>query len=382
MKIVAQIKTAVKGLVWAILDRVPDEYRPGLRRAVGSSRTVVRSTLRGQAAHKASRVVWLRPEVADLEPMLIAGPSADEILVEVDASLVSPGTERAFLIGLANTSQSFPSGAGYAATGKVLQVGRSVSDWKSGDRFAGIAPHASHANVRPDQITKVPRDVTEREAVFGQLGAIAMHGVRRAGIRPGEKVAVIGLGLIGQLTVQITRWAGGAPIVGMARSETFFTEALASGCDEVISLDRDPDAPGATSADVVIEATGNPAAIPTAIASARDGGRVIIVGSPRGVTHGVDLGATVVGRGITLVGAHISGATRREPSARLWTRREESELFLDLVAAGSIELEHLVSETESPREANRVYERLVSSSDTPMGIVFDWNLVRQHEDAR
>lgn len=382
MRFVDQLKTTLRRFIWTILDRVPDEYRPGLRRVVGSSRTVVRSALRGQPAHRASRVVWLRPEVADLEPMLTSAPSANEILVEVDASLVSPGTERAFLLGLPNTSQSFPSGAGYAAAGKVLRVGRSVPDWGPGDRFAGVAPHASHAIVRPDQIARVPDEVPERDAAFAQLGAIAMHGVRRAGIRPGEKVAVIGLGLIGQLSIQIARWAGGAPIVGMARSQAFFAQAMASGCDHVVSLDDDPDAPDATSADVVIEATGSPAAIPTAIASARDGGRVIIVGSPRGVTHGVDLGATVVGRGITLVGAHISGATRREPSARLWTRREESELFLDLVAAGSIELEHLVSETESPREANRVYERLVSSSDTPMGIVFDWNLVRQHEDAR
>ena len=382
MRFVDQLKTTLRRFIWTILDRVPDEYRPGLRRVVGSSRTVVRSALRGQPAYRASRVVWLRPEVADLEPMLTSAPSANEILVEVDASLVSPGTERAFLLGLPNTSQSFPSGAGYAAAGKVLRVGRSVPDWGPGDRFAGVAPHASHAIVRPDQIARVPDEVPERDAAFAQLGAIAMHGVRRAGIRPGEKVAVIGLGLIGQLSIQIARWAGGAPIVGMARSQAFFAQAMASGCDHVVSLDDDPDAPDATSADVVIEATGSPAAIPTAITAARDGGRVIIVGSPRGVTHGVDLGATVAGRGITVVGAHVSGASRREPSAGVWSRREESELFLDLVAAGRIELEHLISETESPAEANRVYERLVSSSDTPMGIVFDWTRVRQHEGTR
>ena len=378
MRAVHWLKTTLTRLAWTLLDRVPDEHRPGLRRAVGSSRTVARSALRGQQAHKASRVVWLRPEVADIEPMVIAGPSSNEILVETDVSLVSPGTERAFLLGLPNTSQAFPSGAGYSAAGRVLRVGRSVTGWKPGDRFAGVAPHASLALVRPDQIARVPDDVSPLEAAFTQLGAIAMHGVRRAGIRPGERVVVIGLGLIGQLSIQIARWAGGAPIVGMARSKVFASEAVESGCDDVVSLEADPDAPAGMLADVVIEVTGSPAAIPTAIAAARDGGRVVIVGSPRGVTHGVDLPATAQ-RGVSIVGAHISGVAGRESSVGRWTRHDESELFLDLVASGRIRLQHLMTESESPSNANRVYESLVSSSNTPMGIVFDWRLLREDE---
>lgn len=381
MKLVEQLRTTLRRAVWILLDRVPDEYRPGLRRLVGSSRTVVRSAVKGQPAQKASRVVWLRPEVADLEQVLIPGPSTNEILVEVDASVVSPGTERAFLLGLPNTSQGFPSGAGYAAAGRVLKVGRSVSHWSPGDRFAGVAPHTSHSVVRPDQIARVPDGISPSEAAFTHVGAIAMHGVRRAGIQPGEKVAVIGLGLIGQLTIQISRWAGGAPVIGMARSKTFASHAIDSGCDEVVSLEADPDAPGRIAADVVIEVSGNPVAIPTAIESARDGGRVILVGSPRGVTHGVDLVATVQERGVTIVGAHINGTAKQESSFGVWTRHDEFELFLDLLATGRITLEHLITAVESPAMANRVYEQLVSSSSHPIGIIFDWTRLQPSEES-
>lgn len=362
----------MKRILWSIMGRVPDEYRPELLRAYRFARTGLTAAMHGRTFLKAERVVWLRPEVASMESVYLVRPGPTEILVRMEATLLSPGTERAFLLGLPNTSQTFPAGAGYSAAGRVEAVGRSVRGWTPGDRFAGVAPHASHAVVRPDCIVPIPDAVTSEAASFAQLGTIALQGIRRARILPGERLVVVGLGLVGQLTIQLARWAGAVPIIGLARSKTFEDFAKQSGCDDMVELDSDPDAPDRLEADVVIEATGNPEAIPTVLRAARQGGRVVLVGSPRGLTQSVDFEGWIRRRELSVIGAHISSVATLESSPGRWTRQDESSLFLELVASGQVKPHHLIEEVADPAEANKVYEGLVTSRKPIMGLVFDW----------
>lgn len=199
-------------------------------------------------------------------PKLLAGC----VLVRTAASLVSAGTERASsefasknllrkarmrpdLVrevlskisrdGLLATVSSVrsrldqPSALGYSSAGTVVAVGEGVSDINPGDRVAcagaGHAVHAEFACVPRLLVARIPSDtVGFDEAAFTTLGAVALHGVRNADVKLGDIVAVIGLGLLGQLTVQILK-AAGCSVLGMDISAERAQLALRLGADAV-----------------------------------------------------------------------------------------------------------------------------------------------------
>lgn len=167
------------------------------------------------------------------------------VLVRVAASLVSAGTERAAsefasksllakakarpdLVrdvltklrrdGIQSTMQAVrsrldqPQSVGYSSAGTVIAVGDGVTDINVGDRVAcagfGYAVHAEVACVPRLLVAKIGNAVSFEEAAFGTVGAICLHGIRTADVSLGETVAVIGLGLLGQITVQLLKASG------------------------------------------------------------------------------------------------------------------------------------------------------------------------------
>src|SRR5579872_4580358 len=110
-----------------------------------------------------------------------------------------------------------PAPLGYSSAGVVLEVGEGVSDIRRGDRVAcagyGYACHAEVVSVPQLLVAKIPYrrhgvEVSFEEAAFTTLGAIALHGIRTADVKLGDGVAVLGLGIVGQLTVQLLHAAG------------------------------------------------------------------------------------------------------------------------------------------------------------------------------
>lgn len=175
------------------------------------------------------------------------------VLVRIAASLVSAGTERASsefarknLLEKAHARPDLvrevigkirrdgilaavqavrsrldqPTALGYSSAGTVVEVGEGVSDIAVGDRVAcagaGYAVHAEVACVPRLLIAKIPdgMPVSFEEAAFTTVGAVALHGIRTADVKLGDVVAVIGLGLLGQLTVQMLKIAG-CRVLGM-----------------------------------------------------------------------------------------------------------------------------------------------------------------------
>jgi predicted dehydrogenase/threonine dehydrogenase-like Zn-dependent dehydrogenase len=199
-------------------------------------------------------------------PKLLAGC----VLVRTAASLVSAGTERASsefasknllqkarmrpdlvrdvlskisrdgLLATVSTVRSRldqPSALGYSSAGTVVAVGEGIADITPGDRVAcagaGHAVHAEFACVPRLLVARIPSEtVTFDDAAFTTLGAVALHGVRNADVKLGDIVAVIGLGLLGQLTVQILK-AAGCCVLGMDISEERAQLALRLGADAV-----------------------------------------------------------------------------------------------------------------------------------------------------
>src|ERR1041385_7282992 len=124
---------------------------------------------------------------------------------------------------------------GYSAAGIVTGVGDDVSDFQVGDRVAcagvGFASHAEVLSVPKNLCVHLPPNVGFDDGVFGTLGAIALQGVRLAEPTLGESIVVIGLGLVGQLTVQFLK-ANGCRVFGLDLDQSRVGLALELGVDK------------------------------------------------------------------------------------------------------------------------------------------------------
>jgi threonine dehydrogenase-like Zn-dependent dehydrogenase len=366
----------LENLLGTIYSSLPTGIRPPLKRIFlwGFIRTQGLFSRRG--VRQGQHVEFLDFEIAHLEGYEFLSPLPHEVTVRVERTVVSPGTERAVLCGLPGARRPFPYVPGYSAAGTVLAVGKQVRGFKVGDRVAGRVHHASTETVPAAVLFPIPQGVSARAASFIELGIITLQGIRKAAIKPGERVAVIGQGLIGQLANRMVRAVGASEVIAIAPSRRRAKTALqAGGADEFIALGKDPAAVDGLAVDCVIEAVGTPDAVTTAMRCARPGGRVILLGSSRGLSRNVDMFRYAQQRGLTLVGAHISDVPDRDVSQARWTYRQEGELFLALLAAGRLEVEDLVTWDAAPDECNAVFEMLAKGGADQVAISFDWSRV-------
>jgi len=167
-------------------------------------------------------------------------PKRGEVLIEVAASLISPGTELGGIASQrAKPKDTPPRPFGYQNAGTVLELGEGVTRFKAGDRVAcmggGFALHTSHAVVPVNLTVPIPDGVSFEEAAFCHLAATALHAVRRAEPQYGENFAVCGLGVVGQLSVQFAKLSG-THVVGLDRFAKRLELAKAAGADAVFNV--------------------------------------------------------------------------------------------------------------------------------------------------
>jgi 2-desacetyl-2-hydroxyethyl bacteriochlorophyllide A dehydrogenase len=362
-------------ILGAVYSRIPAPMRPPLRKAFLWLLLRIQALAGRRRVERGQRVEFLDFEIAHLEPFEFLGPGRQDVLVCAGASGVSPGTERAVLCGLPGARRPFPYTPGYSVAGEVIRAGRD-SGLKPGDRVAGRMPHASRGVMTPASLFKVPDGVRDEEAAFIELGIICLQGVRKATIRPGERVAVVGQGLIGQLAMRLARIAGAEPIVAVAASGRRKETALRhGGADSFVALADDPAAIDRIEADVVIEAVGSSPAIALAVRAARPGGRVVLLGSSRDLGRNLDWFAMAQERDVRLIGAHIGVLPQRDHSLALWTYAQEGRLFLGLLARGALSMADMITWRPAPGDCNQVYEVLAAGGRDQVGIVFDWAAV-------
>jgi len=151
--------------------------------------------------------------VISIEEGPIPKPGRGEVLVKVHASLISQGTELGGVIrARKNPCKGKKKTAfGYSNAGEVIDVGQGCKDIKIETKVACMgsgALHASHACVPRNLCVPIPDGVSYQEATFACLGATALQAVRRAKLELGENVAVLGLGIVGQIGSQLAKIAG------------------------------------------------------------------------------------------------------------------------------------------------------------------------------
>lgn len=316
-------------------------------------------------------------ETVAIRELDIPAPGPREVQVRTEASIVSPGTERAFISGMVNTSGIFPQNLGYSCAGVVTQVGEQVQGFRPGDRVAGIMFHQSLSNCAQEKLVHVPDGVCMRDASFVRIGVISMQGVRKARIELGESCVILGMGLIGQVAMQLARANGAYPVIAVDRVPSKLELARQCGADIVIDANQ-PDyieqvlqATGGAGARVVIESTGFPGPINDALLMAARFGRVVILASTRGNTT-VNFYRDVHKKALTIIGAHISANPAQESYPGYWSFQDNGKAFLDLIASGRVQVAPLISEYRPFAEAQAIYERVLGWDKDYVTTVIDW----------
>jgi len=282
---------------------------------------------------------------------------------------------------------------GYSLCGVVIDVGAGAEEFTVGQVVACAGnEHALHAEVNwvpVNLCVAVPEGVAPQEAAFATVGAIAMHGVRRAEVQLGEAACVVGLGLVGQLVVQLLV-ASGVVVVGLDGVEErcrLAEQAGALACDapSAEGLDRIErvlrGVSGGTGADHILLAAGGSSNGPVEAAArlARDRARVVDIGKLR-----LDLPWNAYyDKELDVRFSRSYGPGRYDDRYELegvdypmgyvrWTERRNLACFVDLVARGSLNIGALVSGTFAVEEAVSVYDRLSSGSLPGVGFLFEY----------
>ena len=257
---------------------------------------------------------------------------------------------------------------------------RPVTAWQSPGRVS--ANHSEFDLVPSLMCARIPAGVTSEAAAFSTLGAIAINGYRRAGVEVGSTVAVLGLGLVGQLAVRIAR-AAGCRVQAIDLVPELVELARKGGANGKVRADLDADPKWQDGADAVIVCASAQGSDPIELAAAlaRDRGTVVIVGDvgmdvPREPFYEKELDLRL---------ARSYGPGRYDPQYELhgldypigyvrWTQQRNMIAFLDLVAEGKIRPEELITDRFSFAEAESAFEAL--KSEGVVGVVLDYEASR------
>ncbi len=355
-------------------------------------------------------------------------PKPGMVLVHTAASLVSAGTERMLiqfaeksLLGKARSRPDLarqvldkarreglmttieaalnrldqPMQLGYSSAGMVVGLGEGVKDFQVGQRVAcaggGYAVHAEYAIVPVNLLAPLPDQVDFESAAFTTLGAIALHGFRLAEPQIGERVAVIGLGLLGLLAAGIAS-AAGCQVLGIDLDPARIELAREMGVEAVLREGAQETATAFTrgrGCDVVLICADTLSSDPVELAGAiaRDRGRVVAVGAvglqiPRNIYYQKEL---------SFVNSRSYGPGRYDQAYEeggqdyplgyvRWTEGRNLEAFVDLLASGRLDVRRLITHQFPIDQAAEAYELITGRRGEPfLGVVLTYPQAESQE---
>jgi predicted dehydrogenase/threonine dehydrogenase-like Zn-dependent dehydrogenase len=262
-----------------------------------------------------------------------------------------------------------PLPLGYCNVGRVVAVGKGVEGFSIGDRVASNGPHAEYVSVPKNLVVQIPAGVSDEEATFTVIGAIGLQGIRLAKPTLGETVVVVGLGLIGLVTVQLLK-ANGCRVIGfdydngkVELARKFGIEAVNPG-ESIDQVGYVQNATRNNGADAVIITASNKSneIISQSAKMSRKRGRIILVG-----VIGLDISrADFYEKELTFQVSCSYGPGRYDehyeqkgqdyplPFVR-WTEKRNFETILNAIASGSIDVKGLITERITLDNYNEIY---------------------------
>lgn len=288
-----------------------------------------------------------------------------------------------------------PLPLGYCNVGKVIEVGSGVTQFGIGDRIASNGKHAEAVSAPINLCANIPDNVSDDEAAFTVIGAIALQGIRLVQPTLGETVVVTGLGLIGLITVQLLH-ANGCRVLGLdydkdkldlARKFGAEVVDLSLGEDPVIAAERFSRNRG-VDAVIITASTKSNEPMHQAATMCRKRGRIVLVG-----VTGLELSrADFFEKELSFQVSCSYGPGRYDPAYEekgfdypvgfvRWTEQRNFEAVLDMMADGRLDVKPLISHHIPINEAEKAYEIIVGSEPS-LGILLKYQNIHITTDSR
>ncbi len=354
-----------------------------------------------------------------LEEIPLPNCRQNEILIKTERSLISLGTERMLLEfgkssyiqkakqqpekvkmvldkiktdGLVPTLETVfsklgePMPLGYNSAGIVLEVGENVTEFKIGDRVISNGAHSEIVVVGKNLVAKIPDDVSFDEASLTVLASVALQGVRLAQPTLGEKFVVIGLGLLGQITLDILK-ANGCEAIGvdidqskvdLARLNGYKALNSVLGEDPIIFVNQITDEIGVDGV-IITAATKANGPLEQAAEMVRRKGRIIAVGA-----IGMDIPRPpFYTKEIQFFVSNSFGPGKHDPSYEIdgqdyplgyvrWTENRNFQAILSLLSNGGLDFKYLLTHSYKFSDAPKAYNEIMNNRDA-LGVVLEYD---------
>lgn len=283
-----------------------------------------------------------------------------------------------------------PTPLGYSCAGLVEQCGIAATEFSPGDRVAcvgqGFASHAEFVSVPVNLACRIPEGVSEQEASFGMLGIIALHGIRSANLTFGSKVVVMGLGLLGLLTIQMLQAYGcdviaidpAADKVDLAKKFGFLS--VTTDADELAIMTGAQTGSYGADAVIITAAAKDRQPVDQAIQLCRPKGRIVVVGTADIHPDRNELWQ----KEIELVVSKAAGPGSLDPLYELegidlpigdvrWTQKRNLQEFLRLIAEGKVDVQSLITHRFNIHSAENAYAQFIAGQlAKPIGVLLDY----------
>ena len=281
-----------------------------------------------------------------------------------------------------------PMTLGYSSAGTIIAVGQGLQGFNLNDRVAcaggGYAVHADYAIVPQNLLAVLPAEVDFESASFTTLGAIAMHGFRLAHPQIGERVAIIGMGLLGLLAASIVR-AAGCPLLGIDLDPNRIRLANQMGFECVLPDQAESSGRTFTHGhgfDIVLICADTHSNDPVELAGilARDRGQVVAVGAvglsiPRKIYYEKEINFQVsrsYGPGRYDPGYEDKGRDYPIGFVR-WTEGRNLEAFVELLANNQVDIKPLITHRFPIDQAPDAYDLITGKSKEPfLGVLLTY----------
>ena len=341
------------------------------------------------------KILFTKPETAELvEEELVPEVSGDHALVRTLYTAVSAGTERDNLRDEPNLycvqgmeAPPFPRHFGYSGVAVVLKAGPDCTRVREGQRVVVYFGSHSRYNILPESklfplaYDDIPSDV----AALSVIAGFPAEGVRKTRLEFGESALVMGLGILGLISVQLCKAAGAVPVIAADPHEERRKLAIQLGADYVLNprqegfTEQVRKLTGGKGVNVAVDSAGKAMATTQALECLAQFGRVTLLGCTRHPGE-YDLYHLVHGKGASVIGANNLARPQLESRPGNWTGFDDNAAIQKLLHYKRIDMKPLISEVHAPAEAPAVYDRLVHERTFPIGVLFDWERIPAEEE--
>jgi len=332
----------------------------------------------------AAQLWFVAPHQVEVREVQLPALAPDQILVQTQHSAISAGSELLVYEGqlpdamaLDSSLESlqdqsnYPLQYGYACVGEVTQAGADVdADW-IGRRVFSFQPHVSHFIATPDQVFDVPEDVAARDAVFLPNMETAVNLVQDGQPLIGERVVVLGQGIVGLLLTAILSRFPLAELVAVEKKPERQELARQLGATTVLAPDTAHawlEQSGAPGADLLFEVSGQPSALNLAIDMSGFASRVVIGSWYGSKTAAVNLGGEAHRNRLQFITSQVS--TLSPALSGRWSKQRRFELTWEMLR--QLKPQHLISHEEPLRNASSLYTQLQQQQSGLTQAVFDY----------